>query len=77
MIYKAVSALPLRWVACTIGSDASPAFTRAEVLLVHLLCITYLMFELVNTTIKYVMAPMEVGPGFAPNSKAGLKRDLW
>jgi hypothetical protein len=35
------------------------------------------MFELVLATMKYVMAPLEVGPEFAPNEKVGLKRDMW
>ena len=33
----------------------------------YLVALTSLMFELVNTTIKYAMAPLEVGPEFAPN----------
>jgi hypothetical protein len=37
---------------------------------------TSLMCELVLATIGYVMAPLEVGPDFAPNSKVGLKREI-
>ncbi len=35
------------------------------------------MIELVNATIKYAMAPLEVGPEFALNWKIGLISDLW
>jgi hypothetical protein len=32
-----------------------------------MVALTGLMSELVNATIKYVIAPLEVGPEFAPN----------
>jgi hypothetical protein len=32
-----------------------------------MVAVTSLMRELVNATIKYGMAPLEVGPEFAPN----------
>ncbi len=55
-----------------------PQFTYPELganlpwLLVHeptnfMVALTNLMSELVNAAIKFVMAPLEVGPEFAPN----------
>jgi hypothetical protein len=35
------------------------------------------MIELVNAAIKYVVAPLEVGPEFALNWDVGWMRDLW
>ena len=35
------------------------------------------MLEQVLPIIKYVVAPLEVGPEFAPNKEVGLMRDLW
>jgi hypothetical protein len=35
------------------------------------------MIELVNATIKYAVAPLEVGPEFSHNEEAGLMSDLW
>ena len=34
------------------------------------------MIELVLPIIKYGLAPLEVGPEFAPNYEVGLMRDL-
>jgi hypothetical protein len=35
------------------------------------------MIELVLPIIKYAMAPLQVGPEFAPNKEVGLMSDLW
>jgi hypothetical protein len=42
-----------------------------------MVALTSSMIELVNATIKYTIAPQEVGPEFALNKEVGLMSDLW
>jgi hypothetical protein len=42
-----------------------------------MVALTSSMIELVNATIKYTVAPLEVGPEFALNKEVGLMSDYW
>ena len=54
-----------------MGANSGPTSNGAKPYFMVLL--TSLMVELVHETIKYGLAPSEVGPEFAPNSKVWLK----